>query len=126
MNKTISERIMDDHIIYYLETVILHVVFNVHVCANGSHGEHIESKIMWNTLKSWVILQKKISPLEYVSDCGVLIQEQCLVQVKIKITIEFEDWLRCYDELHSESRPIILRAFPSQIKKTSNLNLDWY
>ena len=66
MNKTISERIMHDRIIYYLETVILHVVFNVHVCANGSHGEHIESKIMHNVLKVWVSLQKKFSPLVYV------------------------------------------------------------
>ena len=64
---------MFDHIIYYLETVILQVVLNEDVCAYGSpqyfdvfDGEHIESKIMHNVLKVWVSLQKKFSPLVYV------------------------------------------------------------
>ncbi len=63
MNKTISERIVFTHIINYLETVILHIVFNVNVCAQGSpqyfdalDREHIGSKIMSNALKAWVVL----------------------------------------------------------------------
>ena len=36
-----------------------------------------------------------------MSDCGVLSQEHCFAQVKIKIVIEFENWLRCYNELQS-------------------------
>ncbi len=101
MNETISERIVLTHIINYLETVILHIIFNVNVCAQGSpqyfdvlDGEHIGSKIMSNTLKAWVVLQKKLSPLEYVPDCGALRQEHCFTQVKIKITIKFKDRLR--------------------------------
>ena len=76
-------------------------LFNVKVCANGSpqdfdalDGEHIESKIMHNVLKTWVILQKKFSPFVYVTTCGTLSQEHCFVQVKIKIDIKFEDRLR--------------------------------
>ena len=46
-----------------------------------------------HVLKVWVILQKKISPLEYVSGCGALSQEHCFSQVKVKIVIEFENWL---------------------------------
>ena len=53
---------MFDHIIYYLETVMLHVFLNVDVCVYGSpqyfyvlDGEHIESKIMCKVLKTWVI-----------------------------------------------------------------------
>ena len=56
------------------------------------NGEHIESKIMRNVLKAWVSLQKKISPFVYVPSCGTLSQEHCFAQVKIKITIEFENW----------------------------------
>ncbi len=98
VNKTISERIMLVHILYYLETVMLHVFLNVDVCAYVSpqyfdalDGEHIESKIMRNVLESWVILQKKISPFVYVPSCGTLSQEHCFVQVKIKIVIKFEN-----------------------------------
>ena len=65
MNKTVSERIVLTRTINYLETVILHIVFNVNVCAQGSpqyfdtlDGEHIGSKIMRNVLKAWVVLQK--------------------------------------------------------------------
>jgi hypothetical protein len=36
MNKTVIERIVLTHIINYLETVILHTVLNVNVCAQGS------------------------------------------------------------------------------------------
>ena len=88
-------------IIYYLEKLILHVFLNVDVCAYGSaqsfdalDGEHIESKIMRNVLKAWVSLQKKISPFVYVPSCGTLSQEHCFAQVKIKIAIKFENWLR--------------------------------
>ena len=98
VNKTIIERIMLDRIIYYLETVILHVVLNEDVCAYGSpqyfdafDGEHIETKIMRNVLKAWVSLQKKFSPLVYVPSCGALNQEHCFAQVKIKVVIEFEN-----------------------------------
>ena len=102
MNKTVSERIVLTRIINYLETVILRIVFNVNVCAQGSpqyfdalDGEHIGSKIMGNALKAWVILQEKLRPLVYVPNCGALSQEHCFAQVKIKIAIEFENWLRC-------------------------------
>ena len=113
MNKTISEGIVLTRIIYYLETVIiLHIVFNVNVCAQGSpqyfdalDGEHIGSKIMHNALKAWVVQQKKMSLLEYVPDCGALSQEHCFAQVKIKIAIEFKKWLRCCDELQSLGKP---------------------
>ena len=114
MNKTISERIVVvfTHIINYLETVILHIVLNVNVCAQGSpqyfdvlDGEHIGSKIMRNVLKDWVVLQKKLSPLEYVSDCGALSQEHCFTQVKIKIAIKFENRLRSSDDLQNLGKP---------------------
>ena len=58
-------------------------------------GEHIESKIMYNVLKDWVIPQEKCSPFVYVPRCGTLSQEHCFAQVKIKIVIKFEVWLRC-------------------------------
>ena len=88
MNKTVSERIFLTLIINYLETVILYIVFNVNVCVQGSpqyfdalDGEHIGSKILYNALKAWVILQEKLSPLVYVPICGVLSQEHCFAQV---------------------------------------------
>ena len=112
MNKTVSERIVLTLIINYLETVILHIVFNVNVCAQGSpqyfdalDGEHIGSKIMGDALKAWVILQEKLSPLVYLPNCGALSQELCFAQVKIKIAIEFENWLRCCNELQSLGKP---------------------
>ncbi len=59
----IRSKARSECIIYYLETVILHVVLNEDVCAYGSpqyfdvlDGEHIESKIMRNVLKVWVSL----------------------------------------------------------------------
>ena len=117
MNKTVSERIVLTRIISYLETVILHIVFNVNVCAQGSpqyfdalDGEHIGSKIMGDALKAWVILQEKLSPLVYVPNCGALSQEHCFAQVKIKIAIEFD---AAMSFKAWESRPIIL---PSSAK----------
>ena len=105
------------------ETVILHIVFNANVCAQGSpqyfdalDGEHVGSKIMRNALKAWVVLQKKLSPLEYVPGCGALSQEHCFAQVKIKIAIKFEDWLRCSDELQSLGKPSYYIILPSSAK----------
>ena len=60
---------------------------------------------MRNALKAWVVLQKKLSPLEYVPGCGALSQEHCFAQVKIKIAIKFENWLRCCDELQRLGKP---------------------
>ena len=63
MNKTIRERIMLLHFPYYLETVLCHVFLDVCVCTYGSpqyfdtlDGKLIESKILRNVLKAWVIL----------------------------------------------------------------------
>ncbi len=60
---------------------------------------------MGNVLKAWVSLQKKLSPLVYVPSCGALSQEHCFAQIKIKVAIEFENWLRCCDELQSLGKP---------------------
>ena len=51
------------------------------------YGEHIQSKIMRDVLKVWVILQKKLSPIIYVTTCSDLRKEHGFVKVKIKITI---------------------------------------
>ncbi len=37
--------------------------------------------------------------------CGVLSQEHCFDQAKIKVDIEFENGLRCCDELESLGKP---------------------
>ena len=79
-------------------------------------GEHIESKIMRNVLKAWVSLQKKINPLVYVPRCGSLIQEHCFDQVKIKIAIEFENWIRYCDDLQSLGKPSYYIILPSSVK----------
>ena len=60
---------------------------------------------MRDVLKAWVILKKKCNPLVYVPSCGYLSQEHCFAKVKIKITIEFENWLRCCDELQTLGKP---------------------
>jgi hypothetical protein len=52
-------------------------------------GEHIESKIMHNVLKAWVILQKKMRPFVYLPICGTLSQEHGFAQVTIKIAIKY-------------------------------------
>ena len=82
------------------------------VCDYGSpqyfdtlDGKHIESEIMTNVLNAWVILQKKISPIIYVPNCGSLSQEHGFTQVKIKITIKFENWLRYCDDPQSLGKP---------------------
>ena len=56
------------HIPHYLDTILCHVFLDVGVCVYGSpqyfdtlHGKHVQSKIMRNVLRVWVILQKKIS-----------------------------------------------------------------
>ena len=51
-------------------------------------GEHIESKIMHNVLKAWVILQKKMRPFVYLPIRGTLSQEHGFAQVTIKIAIK--------------------------------------
>ena len=51
-------------------------------------GEHIESKIMRNVLKAWVILQKKMRPFVYLPIRGTLSQEHGFAQVTIKIAIK--------------------------------------
>ena len=60
---------------------------------------------MTNDLKAWVILLEKLRTLVYVPICGALSQEHCFTQVKINITIEFENWLRCCNELQSLGKP---------------------
>ena len=47
MNKTVSERIVLTHILNYLETVILHIVFNVNVYAKGVPSSPMPSKVSW-------------------------------------------------------------------------------
>ncbi len=60
---------------------------------------------MHSVLKAWVILQKKNSPIIYVPICGSLCQEHAFDQVKIKITIKFENWLRYCDESQTLRNP---------------------
>ena len=54
---------------------------------NTLHREHIRGEILWNVLKVWVVLQKNLSPIIYVTRCGVLRQEHSLTQIEIKITV---------------------------------------
>ena len=82
------------HIPYYLDTVLIHVFPNVSVCAYWSsknfdtlHGEHIQSEIMYDVLKVWDILQKKLSPIIHVTSCSVLTQDHGFDKVKIKVVI---------------------------------------
>ena len=100
------------HIPYYLNTILRHVFLDVGVCAYGSpqyldtlHGKHVQSKIILNVLKAWVILQKKFSPIIHVPSCGTLSQEHGFVQVKIKIAIKFENMFRYCDESQSLGNP---------------------
>ena len=121
MNKTISERIVLTRIINYLETVILHIVFNVNVCAQGSpqyfdalDGELIESKIMCNVLKAWVILQKTLA-LSYTCLAVVLLARNIVLpRLKSRLPSSLKTGFAAAMSFKAwESRPIIL---PSSAK----------
>ena len=99
--KTISEIVMLVHIPCDLDTILSHLILDVSVCAywspkyfNTLHGEHIQSEILLNVLKAWVILQKNLRLIIHVTCCGALSQEHGFTEIEIKVAIQFETWLQ--------------------------------